>query len=298
MKSEVYQIVTDQILAKLKEGTIPWKHFALHPMARPRNLITNKPYRGINLFLLSGSPFASHYWLTYNQAEELGGHVKKGEKSTIVVFWKQLEVENKETGEVKEIPMLRYYRVFNLEQTEGCDSKRIREAQIAYADRNGSNPIEHAERIVSEMPNPPHIDIDDRPAAFYSPASDKVHMLRREQCVNDEAFYETLLHELVHSTGHMSRLNRNQEMGGWHAFGSKTYAQEELIAEMGAAFLCAEAEIFQQQLDNSAAYIAGWLKALKNDVQMVVKAAGKAQKAADYILNVSASPERSMAMPA
>jgi antirestriction protein ArdC len=119
-------------------------------------------------------------------------------------------------------------------------------------------------------------------------------MLRREQCVSDEAYYETLLHELVHSTGHKSRLDRELENGK----GKTAYATEELVAEMGAAFLCAEAEIFQQQLDNSAAYIAGWLKALKDDVQMVVRAAGKAQKATDYILHVAASmsaPERSAA---
>jgi antirestriction protein ArdC len=125
---------------------------------------------------------------------------------------------------------------------------------------------------------------DSTPKAYYSPAGDYVHMTERSACVSDERFYETLLHELVHSTGHASRLNREREMGGWHAFGSKTYAQEELVAEMGAGFLCAECGIFQDVEDNTAAYIANWLTRLENDKTLVVKAAAKAQHAVEYIL--------------
>jgi hypothetical protein len=143
------------------------------------------------------------------------------------------------------------------------------------------------------MPNRPQIKLDDTPKAYYSPAGDYVHMTRREACVSDERFYETLLHELVHSTGHNSRLNRFIEDGCNHKFGSKSYANEELVAELGAGFLSAEAGIFQQVEDDTAAYIASWIARLQNDKTLIVKAAGKAQKAVDYILgeNGAAKPE-------
>ena len=138
------------------------------------------------------------------------------------------------------------------------------------------------------MPNPPKLVIDSMTKAYYSPAGDFVHMTEHSACVSGCQYYETLLHELVHSTGHKSRLDRFEEDGCNHHFGSKSYAQEELVAEMGAAMLCEEVGIFQQIEENSAAYIASWLDKLANDKTLVVKAAGKAQKAADYILNADA----------
>src|SRR5260370_3052534 len=128
MKTDTYQIVTDRIIAKLEAGTIPWKHFASSPLAHPRNLVSKKPYHGINHFLLSGTKYNSPYWLTYHQAQELGGNVRKGEHSELVVFWKFLEVDDKETGERKEIPFLRYFHVFNVEQTEGVKYPSTEEA--------------------------------------------------------------------------------------------------------------------------------------------------------------------------
>src|SRR6266404_3311195 len=125
MKTETYQIVTDRIIAKLQAGTIPWRHFASSPLAEPKNLVSKKPYRGINHFLLSGSNYGSEFWLTYKQAQDLGGHVKKGEKAELVVFWKFLDVEDKETGETKQIPFLRHYSVFNVQQTEGIDCTKL-----------------------------------------------------------------------------------------------------------------------------------------------------------------------------
>ena len=278
MKTDVYQLVTDRIIAKLEAGTIPWKHFASAPLSQPMNLVSKRPYHGINYLLLSHSRFNSPYWLTFNQAQELGGHVRKGEKAEIVVFWKFLEIEDKETGEAKEIPFLRYYHVFNVEQTEG----------VKYASNEatprGSQPIEAAERIVANMPNPPEIRSDNIPQAYYQPAGDFVHMTERRACVSDERFYDTLFHELVHSTGHKSRLNRFEEENTSHKFGSRSYAQEELVAEMGAGFLCAECGIFQAVEENAAAYIASWLSKLANERTLVVHAAGKAAKAFDYII--------------
>jgi antirestriction protein ArdC len=278
MKADVYQIVTDRIIAKLGAGVIPWRHFASAPLSQPMNLISKRPYHGINYLLLGHSRFSSPYWLTFNQAQESGGDVSRGEKSEIVVFWRFLEIEDKETGETKEIPFLRYYHVFNVEQTEGVkypanEGSRARDSQ----------PIEVAERIVANMPNRPEIRLDNIPQAYYQSAGDFVHMTECQACVCDERYYDTLFHELVHATGHKSRLNRFEEENTSHKFGSRSYAQEELVAEMGAGFLCADVGIFQAVEENTAAYIASWLTKLANDKKLVVYAAGKAQKAVDYI---------------
>jgi antirestriction protein ArdC len=280
MKTDTYQIVTDRIIAKLQAGTIPWRHFASSPLAEPKNLVSKKPYRGINHFLLSGSKYGSQFWLTYNQASSLGGQVRKGEHGTPIVFWRLLDVEDKETGETKQIPFLRHYYVFNVEQCEGIDF-----AKFAESVERISDPVAAAEAIVDHMPNPPRMVIDHTPKAYYSPAEDFVHMTERSACVSDSAYYDTLFHELTHATGHKSRLNRMEADTAWCRFGSKPYANEELVAEMGAAMLCAESGIFQETEENSASYIANWLSKLANDSKLVVHAAAKAQKAADYILN-------------
>jgi antirestriction protein ArdC len=285
MKTDTYQIVTDRIIAKLQAGTIPWRHFASSPLAHPKNLVSKKPYRGINHFLLSGTKYHSEFWLTYNQAAELGGNVRKGEKAEIIVFWKFLAYEDKESGETKEFPMLRHYHVFNAEQCEN-----IKYPVTDEATKRESNPIDAAEEIVDHMPNRPRIVIDQTPKAYYSSTEDFVHMTSREACISDERYYGTLLHELVHSSGHASRMNRFVEEGCTHHFGSNSYAKEELVAEMGSAMLCEEAGIFEQTEDDTAGYIANWLTQLANDNKLVVHAAGKAQKATDYILGNLAQP--------
>ena len=277
---DTYSLVTDRIIAKLQAGTIPWRHFASSPLAEPKNLVSKKPYRGINHFLLSGLKYGSEFWLTYKQAQDLGGNVKKGEKSQFVVFWKFLDVEDKETGERKDIPFLRHYCVFNAQQCEGIDYTKLLEPVERISD-----PIAAGERIVEQMPNRPRLVIDHTPKAYYSPSEDFVHMTERPACISDSAYYDTLFHELTHATGHKSRLDRMEHDTAWHRFGSKPYANEELVAEMGAAMLCAESGIFQETEENSAAYIANWLSKLSNDNKLVVHAAGKAQKAADFILN-------------
>jgi antirestriction protein ArdC len=289
MKQDTYTLVADRIIAKLQAGTIPWKHFASSPLAEPKNLVSKKAYRGINRLLLSGTKYNSEFWVTYKQAQDLGGNVKHGEKSEMVVFWKFLDVEDKDaqpgetSSKAKQIPFLRHYSLFNVCQCENIDYTKLE----PVTPRN-TDPIETAETIVRNMPNRPRLVIDKTPKAFYSSAEDYVHMTERSACISDSQYYSTTFHELAHSTGHASRLNRFQQNGCTHHFGSKTYAAEELTAEMTAAFLMSECDLFQETEENTAAYISSWLDRLANDNKLVVIAAGKASKAADYILNANA----------
>jgi antirestriction protein ArdC len=247
----------------------------------PRNLISQKEYRGVNVFLLHAMSYQSAFWLTFNQAKELGGSVKRGEKACPVVFWKWLDAE--ENGQAKRIPFLRYYSVFNLAQCEGIPEDKI--PALSGAKREHCS-IAEAERVVASMPKCPAIKTGlDR--AYYSPSGDFVGMPSPEQFRTAEDYYSVLFHELTHSTGHDSRLNRKGVTGAegeWSAFGSTPYAKEELVAEMGAAFLCGQVGIVERTLDNSAAYVASWLQRLKDDRRLVVHAAAQAQKAADFIL--------------
>lgn len=277
----VYEIITERIVALLEKGVIPWQQ----PWATSAgdgmaiNLVSKKPYRGINAFLLPAMGFASPYWLSFKQAQDLGGHVRKGEKATPIVFWKWLDVED--DGEKKRVPMLRYYSGFNAAQCDGIEVPEIKGAVTRE-----SKPIEAAEKIVANMPNAPGIEHGGG-RACYSPVLDRVLIPCQEAFRSDEDYYSVLLHELTHATGHQSRLNRKGVAGSdgeWSAFGSTPYAKEELVAEMGAAFLCGHAGIGERTLDNSAAYIAGWLDRLRNDSRLVVTAAAQTQKAVDYIL--------------
>lgn len=261
----------------MAEGVVPWRK----PWSgvAPANLVTKKPYRGINHLILSCAPYSSPWWLTYKQAKRLGGHVKKGEKSTIVIFWKFIEKEKEaEDGTIEKatIPLLRYYRVFNAEQCELPDGV-VPETNRAFRD------IREAEAIVANMPDKPKMTFGgDR--AYYSNMLDLVNVPVKQAFAKEEEFYATLFHELVHSTGNEKRLGRKELMAG-AMFGDCDYSKEELVAELGSAFLCAKAGIDNSIIENSAAYIKSWLAALKNDPKMLVHAAGKAQQAADYILN-------------
>lgn len=283
----VYQIITERIVALLEQGTIPWQKpwTTNEGDALPRNLVSRKPYRGVNVFLLHAMNYGSPYWLTFKQAQALGGNVRKGEKATPVVFWKWLDVdEQDEKGKAKRVPMLRYYSCFNIAQCDG-----IAAPQPEGTTPRAHNPIETAEQIVAGMPNRPAI-IHGGARASYSPAFDRVSMPQAETFATGENYYNVLFHELTHATGHESRLKRKGVAGTegeWSAFGSTPYAREELVAEMGAAFLCGHAGIVERTLDNSAAYIAGWLERLKEDHRLIVTAAAQAQKAADYVLNAT-----------
>ena len=195
-------------------------------------------------------------------------------KYTPVIYWNWLEVTDKE-GEEKKIPFMRYYKLYNLEQCEG-----IRRPQTE-AKPNNFTPIQQCENIVVAMPKQPQIK-NGVPRAFYDPVNDRINLPGKELFVGPEEYYCTLFHEMVHSTGHGSRLKRKTLTEATY-FGSTNYSKEELIAEMGAAFLCGHSGIDNVIIDNSSAYISGWLRKLKDDTRLVILAAAQAQKAVDYV---------------
>lgn len=272
----VYQYVTDAITERLKSGVIPWQKTWKTKGGMPKNLVSKKAYSGINVWMLGSLGYANPYFVSYKQAQALKGQVKKGEKGHLVVFWSMLDKEK--DGEKTSIPMLRYYKVFNVSQCDGIETPHIEESKETV------NPLEACDSIVNGMPKPPTIE-SGKDKAYYMPSRDLVGMPDIQAFKDSEAYYATFFHELAHSTGHNSRLNRKgiEELAG---FGTKSYSQEELVAEMTASFLCGEAGIFNSVADNSAAYIQGWLSKLANDPKILVHAAGQAQKAANFILNI------------
>jgi len=274
-RGSVYEQITERITGLLAKGEIPWHKPWKVQTGLPRNLISKKPYRGINVFLLHAMSYESPYWLTFRQALELGGNVRKGEKACPVVFWKQLAIEDGETGEEETIPRLRFYHVFNIAQCQGLkDIPAIVETPVPLPTKPAT--------IVEGMPQRPAIR-HGMNGAFYSPSEDIVGLPMRERFDNEDAYFATAFHELVHSTGHASRLNRSM-LTDTAGFGSNPYCREELIAELGASFLCGQAGIAERTIENSAAYIQGWLEQLHNDKTLIVQAAAQAQKAADFIL--------------
>ena len=288
-----YEIVTERIINLLEQGVVPWRR-PWSAAGAPRNLVSKKQYRGVNFFLLSATKYISPYWLTLKQANELGGSVRKGEQSQIVVFWRVDHISN---SEVEPDPekleadeksrrrfVLRYYRLWNVEQ---CDLPQAVLDKLPKIQTYRHDPIEAAERIIANMPNPPEIQFAGT-KAFYSPTADRITLPPRELFSSAEELYATLNHEGSHAAGHPKRLNR-KSIAEAAPFGSPTYVFEELIAEMSAAYLCAEAGISPAVIVNEAAYIQGWLMKLRSDKRMVVTAAAQAQRAADYILNRSSS---------
>ena len=276
MKKDVYQIITDRIIGSLEKGTVPWQKPWGGKEQHPKSLVSGKDYRGINTFMLSQAGYESPYWLTYKQAQDRGGHVKLGETGLPCVYWNWFEKKNNDTGELDKIPFLKYYTVFNASQCEGVNYPKVE-----YPDRTHT-PIEACERVVSGMPNPPEIRYDSA-GASYSPLEDSVRLPSKGSFHNPEFYYSSLFHELVHSTGHKSRLARSGIVEGC-GFGSDLYCREELVAEMGASFLAGYTGIENKVLDNSTAYIDSWLSRLENDNKLVVTAGAQAQKASDYIL--------------
>ena len=268
----IYEMVTNRIIEKLEEGTIPWRKPWHNGGAV--NWVTQKPYRGINVMLLEPGEYA-----TFKQITSAGGKVKKGAKSNFVIFWKWLDKENEETGEEEKIPMLRYYRVFEINtQVDGLESRRKVKAFE-------HDPLEEAEAIIKGYKNKPSYYIIPG-GAFYTPATDQIVMPPLKDFTKAEEYYSTFFHEMVHSTGHEKRLNREGVTGTIH-FGSETYSKEELVAEMGAGMLCGVAGIENVTLDNTTAYIQSWLRKLKEDKTLLVKAGSQAQKAVDHILDIT-----------
>jgi antirestriction protein ArdC/proteasome lid subunit RPN8/RPN11 len=278
VKRDVYRIVTDRIIQLLEKGTVPWHQPWKSADQWPQNLISRKKYRGINSFLLNTTKYASPFWLTFKQVQALGGSIRKGEKSFPVVFWKMFKEEGVENP--KRIPFLRYYSVFNISQCEGIAEPN----NPSHGTTPKFKPLDQCERMVAGMPKPPTI-LHNGSRACYSPNLDEISMPKVELFESTEAYYSALFHELTHATGHVSRLNRSEVTGPVH-FATEPYSKEELVAEMGAAFLCGHCAIENVTIDCSASYIEHWLVRLKEDRKLLIHAAAQAQKACDHIMDL------------
>lgn len=285
-KFDVYQNITEKMIASLEQGVIPWRK-PWTGMSPAYNIITGKHYSLLNCLCLSQSTA----YATFAQWSSLGGKIKKGRKSEMVCYWQMLKKTNKdEDGKVTEtaIPFLKHYAVFPLDDIEWPKgiSEKVQEIldkhnqEVHYEhDRNAL-----IEKVLSEYREREGITLSEESGdkACFSPSLDDITVPEMSQFEKSEEYYSTLAHEHTHSTGVKKRLDR--DMSG--KFGSKSYAREELVAEMGAAFLLSMFGIeSDDSFDNNTAYIQAWLEALKNDNRLVVTAAGKAQKAVEYILN-------------
>ncbi len=294
MSKQIYQIVTDRILALLQQGvvpwTLPWKVNGI--LVPPSNLVSRRPYRGINTFLLTAQRFGSPHWLTFKQALDHGGNVRRGERGTPIVFWRIDQKDSEDSdGEEHRRFLLRYYTVFNLEQCEGIEVSGAHPAE----DSPAFDPIPACEAVYANMPNPPQLR-HGGDQAYYRRSEDLVQLPRPEAFSRPEHYYSTQFHELAHATGHRSRLDRFAEEDNPGIFGSPTYAREELVAEMTAAMVCGVSGIApvkveaisekgeEHLLESSAGYLQHWIDVLKEDSRAVVIAAARAQKAADFIL--------------
>ena len=269
---DLYQEITNRIMAQMEGGVIPWRK----PWGSSGSCIsyaTGKPYSLLNQMLL-GRPGE---YATFKQIQQAGGYVRKGEKSSMVVFWKWIEQED-EDGEKKEIPFLRYYNVFHIDQCEGLNAKHMPQMPDCV------DAHEKAENIICNYLRASGVKLhhEEGDRAFYRPSTDSITLPLLAQFKETAEYYSTAFHEMVHSTGHMSRLNRLEKTA---FFGTEAYSKEELIAEIGAAALVNTVGLeTARSFRNNAAYVQNWLQVLKNDKRFIVSAAGKAEKAVNLIL--------------
>lgn len=260
-----YKEITEEILGRLREGTIPWRQHWISGL--PSNAISKKPYRGINTWLLSmQSKFKSNLWLTFKQCKELGGYVRKGEHGRAIIFWKLLELED-DDGDTDTIPVLRLYTVFNVQQTS------------IVMESPEFNPIAEAQSIVDGYRDRPPIEHGD---PSYIPSRDVITMPSPNEFANPDAYYCTLYHELSHSTGHSSRLDRKIS----NSYGSDQYAEEEIIAEMSSSYLAgiSGTQVYAKSIDNTSAYIKHWYERFQDNERLIISLSSQAQRSSDYIL--------------
>jgi antirestriction protein ArdC len=292
---DIYQEVTDRIIEELEKGVVPWQSPYFSEIGFPKNFASGKEYRGINVFLLASQRYTSPWFLTFLQARELGGHVRKGERGSLVIkygTYRAEEAQEDQPDETKRRGYLKGYTVFNASQIDGIAFPEV-EGLAAFSP---SAACDRARAIVAGMPKAPPIS-EGAAIPHYRPATDSIHMPERKLFTSEAAFFSTLFHELTHASGHISRLARKTllESKGIDATGEarKVYAEEELVAEMGASFLNAHAGIMEGELPNSAAYLQGWIEALKSKdaKHWIIRAASQAQKAADFILNITSEAD-------
>jgi antirestriction protein ArdC len=276
----VYQLVTDRIVELLEQGVVPWRK-PWYTAGVPMNMVTKRPYRGVNIVLLASCNYEHNLFLTWDQIQVLGGSVLKGERGHLVVFTKMLskEVNNGTEITIEKKSFLRYYKVYNVSQCKGIPTELI--PQFGTDEQSS---IEQCETVLNEFKTIPIIKHKEN-SAFYVPQEDYINMPKKKTFNELEAYYGVLFHELIHSTGHSSRLNRKEVMEN-KEYGSDKYSFEELTAEMGSCYLSSYTGIADDaRMSNSAAYIEAWIKKLQDDNRIIIKAASAAQKAVDYILN-------------
>ncbi|MGF7151309.1 antirestriction protein ArdC [Sphingomonas zeicaulis] len=283
--TDLYQTITDTIVAAIEAGTKPWAcdwtRSGVQSMDPRRH--NGERYRGINVLLLTMSAqingYAGGTWMTYRQAQDLGGQVRRGEKATPIVYFKMLERErtNTRTGETEDylIPMLKSYSVFNVDQIDGLP-ERFYPAPVALITGKERDTV--AEAAIRSSGASIREDGGDR--AFYRPSTDSIHLPAFDRFHTVGGYLATMAHEVIHWTGAKTRLDRR----GGETFGDKAYAFEELVAEIGAAFICGRLGIAGEHLDNHAAYLGSWVKILRGDKRAIFKAASLAQAAADLAL--------------
>ena len=270
---DIYAEITNRMIAELEKGQIPWKKPWMASGAAISHT-TGKAYSLLNQMLLG----KAGEWLTFKQVNAEGGWVRKGEKARMCVFWTWLEKEDEETGEVKQVPFLKYYNVFHIDQCEGISAKH------SQMNTKPANADETAEAIITEYVKREGITLEnvEGDKAYYQPATDRIVLPMLKQFSETAEYYSTAFHEMVHSTGHMKRLARLDATAN---FGGEEYSKEELVAEIGSAALVHHAGLeTPSSFKNSAAYVQNWLQALKNDKRFIVSAAGKADKAVNFIL--------------
>lgn len=294
-RSDVFKSVTDRIILGLENGIVPWRNPLKNGLTSslPKNLVSTNYYSGINVLLLSMNDYKSPYWLTFNQIKRLGGTITAGETSTEIVYW-DFTVTHKETKKVielkefNELPVKkkanydmtsfgRFYNVFNTDQVSGLKVQKEPKEQPL------NERIKACDKAVSLYKDKPAL-LHASGVPCYVPSKDLIRIPKPSAFDSSEDFYSTLFHELVHSTGSSNRLSREGVVSKIN-FGSSIYSHEELVAEIGASFLCAETGIVNQVIENSVAYIKNWLKVLRDDKYFVFKASSEAQKAVRYMLN-------------
>lgn len=282
MSINVYELVTNRIIEQLENNIIPWEKPWSGTIDGAFNRVSKKPYSILNQMLLKyGGEYAS-----FKQWKDLGGHIRKAEKSEIIVFFKMYPIKEKQddgTEIIKTIPLLKYINVFHISQVDGVEPLKQKVT-------HDIEPIEKAEKILNDYWNRENITIEHVKGdkAFYSPMFDKIQLPLFEQFKQSEEYYSTAFHESVHSTMKTSRCNRQEDRKGKVvSFGSEEYSKEELVAEVGSAQLMNIVGIeTTKSFRNSTAYIQSWLKVLRNDNKFIVSASSKAEKAVNYILGI------------
>lgn len=280
MEKSVYELVTDRIIEQLEQGVIPWQKPWTGVRSGAYNRISKKSYSLLNQMLLQHKD----EYATFKQWQDLGGHVRKGEKSEIVCFWKIQPVEEEQedgTKAVKQIPLLRYYNVFHISQVDGVEP-------LPEEELNDIEPIEKADNVLLHYWTRENITVEHMAGnrAYYSPTLDMIHLPLFEQFTSATEYYSTAFHESVHSTMKESRCNRAEDRKGkLVAFGSDEYSKEELVAEIGSATILNIIGVeTENSFNNSTAYIQNWLSVLRDDVKFIVSASSKAEKAVKFIL--------------